>query len=95
MGSFFFFLLCAAAITAGTARDRSSCSAVRRRGAVGGVADPAEKIRRLRAHIALLESGSTDTSREVMRQKKAKDPQCPVPRSREHEVHTVGQSRKS
>ena len=39
---------------------------------VGGVADPPKEIRRLRAHIALLESGSTDTSREVMRQKKAK-----------------------
>ena len=46
---------------------------------VGGVADPAEEIRRLRAHIALLESGSTDTSREVMRQKKAKTLNAPSP----------------
>ena len=44
---------------------------------VGGVADAAEEIRRLRAHIALLESGSTDTSREVMRQKKAKTLNAP------------------
>ena len=35
------------------------------------------EIRRLRAHIALLESGSTDTSREVMRQKKAKTLNAP------------------
>ena len=48
---------------------------------VGGVGrcrrDP-----RLRAHISLLESGSVDTSREVMCQKKAKTFNAPSPRSR-------------
>ena len=58
---------------------------------VGVVADSAEEIRRLRAHISLLESGSMDTSRELMRQKKAKtlnargDALC---------IDAVGQSRR-
>ena len=45
----------------------------------GGVADAADEIRRLRAHISLLESGSVDMSREVMRQKKAKTLNAPSP----------------